>query len=155
MTAYYQRSDSPTAGGLRPASIHRPTARVRVIGPKGGWSYEGVLDTGAVETMLPWSAVDRLGVQLLPGRRVEIEGIGGSVAAMFGWIDLEFPGPDGPIRWSHLTLFSTSERTLFGLRGFLEYFVARFDGVRREVTLRYRGKAPGPRFVPPAPRRSG
>ncbi len=73
---------------------------------------------------------------------------------MFGLIDFEIIGPAGPIRWSHLALFSPGDKTLFGYRGFLEYFVARFDGVKREIKLQFRGKAPAPRFVPPAPRRS-
>ncbi len=154
MSAYYREFESPTAGGLRPPNIHRPMARVQIIGPRGGWPYEGVLDTGASETMLPWSAVDRLGVQLLPARSVEIAGVGGSVTAMFGWVDFQLSDSDGPIRWSHLAAFSTDDRTLFGLRGFLEFFVARFDGVKHEIQLRFRGKAPGPRYTPPAQRRS-
>ena len=47
---------------------------------------------------------------------------------MFGFVDFEFLGSDGPIRWSHLAAFSPSDHTLFGIRGFLEYFVAKFDG---------------------------
>ncbi|HEY2156642.1 MAG TPA: hypothetical protein VGH33_13505 [Isosphaeraceae bacterium] len=73
---------------------------------------------------------------------------------MFGWVDLEFLDADGPIRWSHLAVFGPGDRTLFGLRGFLEFFVARFDGVKHDIRLQFRGKAPGPRFTPPAPRRS-
>ena len=154
MPAYYKEFPSPTAGGLRPAIILRPTARVHIVGPRGGRSYEGELDTGAAETMLPLEAVDRLGVRLIPGRSIEIAGIGGSVPAMIGWVDFEFLAPDGPIRWSHLAVFGTGEHTLFGLRGFLEYIVAQFDGVRHEIRLQFRGKAPAPRFLPPAPRRS-
>jgi hypothetical protein len=94
-----------------------------------------------------------LGVELVPGLAVDIEGIGGSERMMFGLVDLEIRGPDGPIRWSHLAAFSPSDRTLFGLNGFLEYFVARFDGIKHEVKLQYRGKAPAPRFEPPTARR--
>jgi hypothetical protein len=154
MPAYYREFPSPTAAGLRPAFILRPMARVQIVGPNGGFPYEGDLDTGAAETLLPWEVVDRLGVRLIPGRSIEIAGIGGSVPAMFGWVDFEFLTPDGPIRWSHLAVFGTGDHVLFGLRGFLEYFVARFDGVRHEIRLLFRGKAPAPRFLPPAPRRS-
>ena len=154
MPVYYQDFPSPTAGGLRPSHILRPMARVHVVGPGGSRAYEGDLDTGAAETMLPWDAVARLGVPLIPGRTMEIAGIGGSVNAMFGWVDFEFLGADGPIRWSHLAVFAPGEHTLFGLRGFLEYFVARFDGVRHEIRLQFRGKAPAPRYLPPVPRRS-
>ena len=144
MNAYYRQFESPTAGGVRPAIIHCPVADVRIFGPTGNELYQGRLDTGASETSLPWTAVDRLGVQLLPGRAVDIEGVGGSVVAMFGWVDFEFHGSQGLIRWSHLCVFTTSHHTLFGLRGFLEYFVARFDGVKHDIRLQFRGKAPRP-----------
>lgn len=154
MRAFYRDYESPTLGGIRPPVILRPVADVYVTGPAGGLPIQGLLDTGSDETVLPWWAVDRLGVKLVEGRSVEIHGIAGALPAMFGWVDFEFLGPDGPIRWSHLAAFSPGARTIFGLRGFLEYFVARFDGVKHEIKLQYRGKAPAPRFVPPAPRRS-
>jgi hypothetical protein len=114
----------------------------------------GRLDSGADDTVLPWSEIDRLGVELVPGLSVELEGLGGSERVMYGQVDLELDSPDGPIRWSHLAAFSPSERTLFGLNGFLEYFVVRLDGVKHEIGIKYRGKAPAPRFLPPVPRRS-
>jgi hypothetical protein len=114
----------------------------------------GRLDSGADDTVLPWSEIDHLGVELIPGVSLELAGLGGSERVMFGLVDLEFSGPDGPIRWSHLAAFSPSERTLFGLNGFLEYFVVRLDGVKREIGIKYRGKAPAPRFLPPVARRS-
>jgi hypothetical protein len=138
----------------RPVLIHRPMVEVRVIGPSANRSYRGRLDTGADETLLPWTAIEILGVSLIPGKSLEIFGIGGSEHVMFGLVDLEIQGADGPIRWSHRVGFSPSGRTLFGLTGFLEYFVARFDGVKHEIKLQYRGKAPAPRFEPPAPRRA-
>ena len=83
-----------------------------------------------------------------------MEGLGGSELLMFGIVDIEFTGvSSGPIRWSHLAAFSPGERTLFGLNGFLDFFVARFDGVRHEIKLQYRGNAPPPRFLLPIPRR--
>jgi hypothetical protein len=154
MSAFYRAFGTRPIRPNEPAWIDRPLVRARVIGPKGNLPCEGRLDTGADETVLPWTAIPILGVELVPGLAVDIEGIGGSERMMFGLVDLEIQGPDGPIRWSHLVAFSPSDRTLFGLNGFLEYFVARFDGVKHEVKLQYRGKAPAPRFEPPAPRRA-
>jgi hypothetical protein len=136
-----------------PTVIHRPTVEVRVTGPKQNQVYRGRLDTGSDDTILPWADIEYLGVDLIPGKSVEILGLGGSIRVMYGYVDFEILGPDGPVRWSHLAAFSPGGHTIFGLTGFLEYFVARFDGVKHEVKLQYRGKAPAPRFEPPAPRR--
>jgi hypothetical protein len=153
MSAYYEGEPVRPLRPGDPTVIHRPLVSVRAIGPKQNQVYEGLLDTGADETILPWSDLEWLGVQLLPRVVADIEGVGGSLRVMYGFVDLEFNGPDGPIRWSHLAAFGQRKRAIFGLNGFLEYFVARFDGVKHEVKLQYRGKAPAPRFEPPAPRR--
>jgi hypothetical protein len=135
-------------------TIHRPMVEVRIAAARGSRILQGRLDSGADDTVFPWSDVERLGVELLPGVSLELEGLGGSERVLYGLVDLELGGPDGPIRWSHLAAFSPSERSLFGLNGFLEYFVVRLDGVKHEIGIKYRGKAPAPRFLPPTPRRS-
>lgn len=154
MKASYRPFYFAGRGVGRPTVVYRPVAEVLVAGPRGNGVFRGRIDTGADETILPWRSIESLGVQLLPGASEELTGLGGSERAMFGWVDLEFSGADGPIRWSHLAAFSPSDRTLFGLNGFLEYFVARLDGVKREIGLRHRGKSPGPRFLPPVTKRS-
>jgi hypothetical protein len=136
------------------AWIERPMAKVQVHGPRGNRLYNGRIDTGADDTILPWSAIDAVGVALIPGRPIDVEGIGGTERLMSGWVDLELAGDDGPIRWSCLAAFSPSGKTLFGLLGFLEHFVARFDGVKKEVRLQFRGQAPPPLFSPPTKRRT-
>ena len=153
MSAYYKTFQVQPLGTNGTGLMDRPVVEIRVIGPRDNRPYEGRLDTGADETVLPWKSIALMGVKLIPGKVIELEGIGGIERVMFGLVDLEIIGPEGPIRWSHEEAFSPSDRTLFELNGFLEYFVARFDGVRREVRLQYRGKAPLPRFEPPLPRR--
>jgi hypothetical protein len=154
MNAFYRPFLTTDMATRKQKLIHQPTVEVRVAAARSSLIYQGRLDTGADDTVLPWSDIDTLGVQLLPGSGLELKGLGGSERVMFGLVDLEITAPDGPIRWSHLAAFSPSNLTLFGLNGFLEYFVVRLDGVKHEIKLQHRGKSPAPRFLPPLPRRS-
>jgi hypothetical protein len=124
----------------------RPMIAVRVTGPAGDDDVFGRVDSGADDTMLPDYLVARLGVAGLSGP-VVIGGIGGAILARFGSVDLEILRGQSSCCWSARVGFYPHPVPVFGLKGFLQYFRATFDGRRHLLDLIPNGTAP-PRSFP-------
>ena len=144
---YVERLVDPLPGESGIQYLHEPVIVVRAIGPSGTpWLIQGLLDTGADETLLPMRFRDRQGVAR--GGRYTLKGAGGSpLVAWIGEVDLEMGSPRASYRWSARVGFTPRrDVAIWGRHGFLNYFTATFDGLRRSVSLRSNGSAPAPRF---------
>jgi hypothetical protein len=134
---YTVQGTAPNAYAL----VLRPMIVVRVLGPRGHDDVFGRVDTGADDTLLPDHLIATLGVTGLHGHAA-IAGIGGAALARFGIVDLSIGhGPDS-FRWSAFVGFSPHPVPVLGLKGFLQFFKATFDGRRHQLDLTPNGTAP-------------
>lgn len=131
----------------RSTTAYRPAIQVRVIGLVGDLNLWGILDTGAMECVLPFEVLDAVE----PARRPDDEGwiagyVGEGRPVPYGTVDLEIILKGKPRRWSAKVAFDPERRgeALWGMVGFLEHFAASFDSPERHVTLRLKGKPPRP-----------
>lgn len=120
-------------------NVWRPAVDVRVIGPSGDETLTGSIDTGADDTLLPDFLISSLGIALDPDDIGKIEGIDGSeIDVRYATVDLELFDPtdsSDSYRWTTRVGFHARRNTVFGLTGFLEHFIAQFNGRTREVLL--------------------
>lgn len=115
----------------------RPMITVAVIGPNCTRPIEGLLNTGADDTIFPDSFAALIGVDLTGAPR------GHATTASLALV---------PIRYAHVTLRLTDgkerrewpawvgfspaiSRPLFGFAGFLQFFTATFQGDHEQVEL--------------------
>ena len=138
--------------GTRPNSyvqVFRPLVKVRVIGPSGDYDILTWVDTGADDTVLLSGIPQAIGVTGLSSP-VLIDGIGGKVAVRFGTVDLEIGDGQTVYRWSAYVGFYDSNPSpgppVLGLKGFLQYFTAIFDGQQRSLELVPNNLAAPPSF---------
>jgi hypothetical protein len=117
---------------------YRPYVPIRVIDPRGSTRLDGLLDTGADETILPRSIAGPLGIGLDDGARGRFRGVGGQVVTVvYGSVELELATQSRRLRWPVTVAFlDGAHGAILGHAGFLEYFTASFNGERRHVTLR-------------------
>lgn len=142
-----------TVAGNQPKSrslVFRPMISVRIIGPSGNVDVFGRVDTGADDTLIPDHFAAAIGVNQL-SNPVLINGVGGGAAARFGSVDLEISDGQNSYRWSAWIGFVSPPHPppLYGLRGFLRFFRAGFNGRRHYLDLTPLGNAPPPQFVGP------
>ncbi|MDR3638330.1 MAG: aspartyl protease family protein [Isosphaeraceae bacterium] len=124
---------------------------VRIIGPTDDRDVLGRVDTGADDTLIPDRFAAAIGVVNLSAP-VSISGIGGGVVARFGSVDLEISDGQHSDRWSARVGFlipPAPPATLYGIKGFLQFFRATFNGRRRYLDLIAQGNPPPPQFGGP------
>jgi hypothetical protein len=118
----------------------RPMISVRVTGPAGMKDVVGRVDSGSDDTLLPDHLIAQLGLNNLSGPIV-IGGIGGATLARYGTVDLEITQGATSFGWSAHVGFSSHPGALFGLKGFLQFFTATFDGRLHHLDLSPNGTA--------------
>jgi hypothetical protein len=124
----------------------QPRIYAHVIGLSSHGFISGVLDTGAEICLLDTSLIDALDVYIKKGDYGVVKGVGDKDSLVYnGTIDIEVANPRRTVvhRWSaRVGFMDRPDGALFGYEGFLEYFLASFDGVSRRVTLSLRGTPP-------------
>ena len=147
----YLKYPVPGLGAVFVTSIYRPTIPIRVFGPLGEGLAQGLVDTGADDTILPDRFIQPLGVKLDPHDVSKVRGIsGGAMPLRYGTIELEIGRHGDSYRWSAKIAFYPGSRAILGYFGFLEHFTATFNGLRRHVTLTPNGTATAPAGGAPA-----
>lgn len=114
--------------------IVRPVITIHISGPTSKSRWDALVDTGADETLLPYSLVEILGVELDPAVTSQASGISGDQLTIhYGEVDFEIVAESQIVRWKTIVGFvefgaSDDEVIVLGHGGCLEYFTAIFDG---------------------------
>jgi len=152
----YSEYDAPPSPADMSETVWRPMMKVRVAGSARAAtaSLWGLLDTGAVECVLPRDMAEAIAPLWVTGDWF-LTGHGEAADRVeYGLVRLSITlGPEH-IRWPAIVAFSKKRKdAIWGHAGFLEHFSATFNGPGRYFTIRRR-KEGDPRFeVNPIPRR--
>jgi hypothetical protein len=116
-----------------------PILPVRITGPLGGRLRDGLLDSGADETVLDPTLAPLIGVDLLTGFVWEINLVGrGRVRCRYAPVQLRITdGIRETYEWDAIAAFTPFPlvRNLLGFGGFLQFFDASFLGADEKVIL--------------------
>ncbi len=121
--------------------IYRPVIYARIHAPDRVVDLRCLVDTGADFTLFPRSIADKFVIPVDDSASQPIFGIGGTpLRAAPADTELELTDGVESYRWNTSALFVSfprpaDQQTIFGHKGFLEYFTASFDGERRELEL--------------------
>ncbi len=131
------RTAVPALGGA--ILVPRPLLALRITGPSGSLLRDGLLDTGADETIVdPWVA-SLIGVDLNQAPEREINLVGrGLVRCRYAPVQLRnSDGIGETYEWDTIIGFTPFRllRCLLGFAGFLQFFNADFRGADQEVAL--------------------
>lgn len=131
------RTAVPALGGA--TVVPRPILALRITGPSGSRLRDGLLDTGADETIVDPSVAPLIGVDLSQAPEREIYLIGrGRVRCRYTPVQLRISdGVAETYEWDTVVGFAPFPllRCLLGFAGFLQFFNADFRGGDQEVTL--------------------
>jgi hypothetical protein len=130
---------------------YRPLLAVRLTGPGTSQVYDGLLDTGADETVFDQHVAQLLGVDLrgAPDRLVGLAGRPSPVRCRYAPVHMRITdGVQETYEWTAVVGFVPGplHYHLLGQAGFLQYFLAEFDGEVHQVTLTPKPSFPGQRI---------
>ncbi len=131
------RTPVPDLGGS--ARVPRPILPILVTGPAGSRLRDGLLDTGADETILDPSVAGQIGVELSKALQREVNLIGrGRIFCRYAAVQLRITdGIAETYEWNTMVGFAPFPvlRSLLGFAGFLQFFDAAFRGGDQEVIM--------------------
>jgi hypothetical protein len=119
--------------------VPRPIVAVTIAGPTGSRPRDGLLDTGADETLLDPSIAPLIGIDLSQAIQRDVHLVGrGSIRCRYAPVKLRIT--DGILEtyeWDTIVGFAPFPllRNLLGFGGFLQFFDANFRGAAEEVIL--------------------
>ena len=119
--------------------VPRPILPIQITGPSGPRLRDGLLDTGADETILDPSVAALIGIDLSQALQRDIHLVGrGSIRCRYAPVTLRIT--DGILEtyeWDTIVGFAPFPllRNLLGFGGFLQFFDANFRGAAEEVIL--------------------
>ena len=130
-------SGIPALGGA--LIVPRPLIAVQITGPSSYVLYDGLLDTGADETVLDPSVARLVGIDLTQAVQRDIHLVGrGTIRCQYAHVKLRITDGvletyewDTPVGFAPFPLL----RNLLGFGGFLQFFDANFRGADEEVVL--------------------
>lgn len=134
---YTRYEMSPSPAESRPY-VYRPMLTVKVRGTKGEVPIAGLLDTGAVDCILPWQVADQVAPSWVAGTAVITGATGGERELPYGAVLLSVDLDKGPETWPAIVAFDHERefRALWGMAHFLDRFRMTFDGPGRHFTIR-------------------
>jgi hypothetical protein len=121
--------------------VHRPEIPATVVGPAGSGTYIGLVDTGSDQTILPKSLARDLGILIRSTAGPAAQTFGGhDVHLEAGEVTLQISADGEVVTWKTTISFfdfaaEDEETILLGHAGFLDYFIATFDGKLGTLTL--------------------
>jgi hypothetical protein len=131
------RTPVPALGGA--TTVPRPILAVQITGSAGSRLRDGLLDTGADETILDPSVAPLIGVDLNQAIEREIHLVGrGRIQCRYALVQLRITdGTSETYEWNAMVGFAPFPllRSLLGFAGFLQFFNADFRGADQEVSL--------------------
>jgi hypothetical protein len=142
------RSPIPALGGA--TVISRPILAVSLTGPAGSRLRDGLLDTGADESIFDPSVAPLIGVDLSQAIEREVNLVGrGRIRCRYAPVQLRITdGIAETYEWDTIVGFAPFPvlRGLLGFAGFLQFFDASFRGAAQEATLLPNALFPGRRI---------
>ncbi len=139
-------SPAPVWPLLGRMSRPRPMIPLTITGPTGSWVCDGLLDSGADDTVFPEQIAALLGIDLTGAPAGSASGVG-MVASQIRYAEVSLRVTDGGdvYEWAARVGFTSApiKRALLGFAGFLQYFTATFDGENDVVELAPNGLYPG------------
>jgi predicted aspartyl protease len=123
----------------------RPVIAVTFVGPSDVWVSDGLLDTGADETVLPDRAVAVLGVDLTNAPTGTAVAFGQRVPVRYALATLRIADQQEQREWQGWLAFTSAylRWPLLGFGGFQQYFVTVYHGDREIVELTVNSLYPG------------
>ncbi len=121
--------------------IFRPEIPLRLHGVNGFAAYLALVDTGADNSMFPLSIARELGIETNKAKGPGATAFGGQeISLSFADIALEISEQNATVCWEarvHFFDFANSEleTLVVGHQGFLDFFVATFDGGQMTLDL--------------------
>ena len=148
------RRPSPALGGK--LFHYRPVTGVLLTGPHGSRQVDGILDTGADETVFPEDVAARIGIDLTGAeeRQVDLAGRPAPVRCRYAAVQLRITdGSHTAYEWTAVVAFAATRLhySLLGHGGCLEFFDADFRGAAHEVILFPNSSFPGTQIATTAP----
>lgn len=142
--AYTEIRSHPTYGD-RSRSIWRPMVPISVRGLTGRIDVKALVDTGAIETLLPMSIWNEVEPAHREGEVGELAAANGTVILVkYGTVDLGIKLGKTHYWWSALVGFTEARNeSVLGDAGFLRYFAASFHRPDRFLTIRRVRPLPG------------
>jgi hypothetical protein len=126
--------------------VARPVVPITIWGSTQAFRTKGILDTGATETILPYSLIAEGLIDPIntPGETGAIYGIDQNPMPVTYWtVDLAVTLKKKTHRWQAKVAFTTFRNdVVLGNAGFLRYFTVTFDGANLYSTLRPNGSFP-------------
>jgi hypothetical protein len=124
----------------------RPVIAVAVIGPAATWSGDGLVDTGAEDTVFPEWIASRAGIDLTSAPTGTAGGVGtGVYPVRYAEVPLRITDNLERREWRAWVGFTAAplRRPLLGIVGFLQFYTATFHGDREELELTVNTLYPG------------
>lgn len=121
--------------------LRRPEIPITIIGPAGWVTCLGLVDTGSDNTIFPKTLADYLHIRLNEETTSSATSFGGSrVDLEIGEVELRIEANGESFRWRTPVSFfdfasHDEEMVILGHAGFLDYFLAAFDGKLSDVSL--------------------
>jgi hypothetical protein len=148
------RRPNPALGGR--LFHYRPVTGVLLTGLHGSRQVDGILDTGADETVFPEDVAARIGIDLTGAeeRQVDLIGRPAPVRCRYATVQLQITdGSHMTYEWTAVVAFAATRLrySLLGHGGFLQFFDADFRGAAHEVILFPNSTFPGTQVAMTAP----
>jgi hypothetical protein len=124
----------------------RPVITVALVGPLATATQDGLLDSGADDTLFPEALAAQIGIDLSAAPVGSGAGVGmQAVAVRYARVRLRIADLHEQREWEACVGFTQAplHRPLLGYAGFLQFFTATFHGDRQEVELTVNGSYPG------------
>jgi hypothetical protein len=116
----------------------KPIIPVSVVGPQNTFLVQGLLDTGADETVFSNTVAQRIGLDLTNAPSATFVGVSGvPMTVSFVVVRLRVATNSEQREWTATVGFTTAplRTSLLGRQGVLQYFDAMFRGEAQEVEL--------------------
>lgn len=152
----YREYDASRSPADQSEAVWRPALKVVVSSVTGGAAVPlwGILDTGAVECVLPRDVADEIKPDWLGGEWFLAGYEGRPRPVEYGAVRLKINLGDQTLRWTAIVAFSVDrDEALWGHAHFLDHFNVAFNGPDRHFTIRQRGPRRPSFEVNPLPRR--
>lgn len=129
--------------------LYQPRIPIVLVGPQGERRFNALVDSGSDQTILPAYDVEELtGVTIDRRSRSTVKGrLEEHREELFlgKHCELLLPGDSESFQWPVVVWFSDDDSSppILGHSGFLEYFKATFDGLKKELNLAPNKNFPG------------